>query len=148
MSESDISVREVTAENWRDVAGLSVTQAQLAFVAEPSYYLALCCYDTWNPLAIYLGEDVIGFLMWGVDDDASCWLGGIIITRKQQGKGYGRRAVKAAVSTLQQQTGAAEFALSYQPENIVARTLYTSVGFRETGETEEEEIVARLRVKG
>lgn len=140
-----ITVRPVNAENWRDVAGLSVTAQQAQFVAEPSYYLALCCYDIWNPLAIYLGETVIGFMMWGMDDDASCWLGGIIIDKQQQRKGYGRKAIEAAIKTLGEQTGASEFALSYLAENVHAKRLYKAIGFNESGEMEDDEVVARLR---
>jgi len=144
-SEAKITVHPVDSDNWRDVARLSVDGEQSQFVAAPSYYLALCCYSTWYPLAIYRKQTVIGFMMWGVDDDESCWLGGILIDRLEQRKGYGRRAVKAAITMLKTQTNATEFALSYQAENTVARKLYKSIGFTETGEMEDGEIVARLR---
>lgn len=143
----DISVKPVDSDNWRDVAALTVNDDQKAFMAEPSYYLALCCYGTWNPLAIYLRDKVIGFMMWGIDDDTSCWLGGILIDREYQGKGYGRQAVQAAMTKLAEQNGSTEFALSYQPTNEAARHLYGSMGFSETGETEDNELVARLRIK-
>jgi diamine N-acetyltransferase len=73
--ESQVVLRPVDSENWRDIAHLRVTQSQREFVAEPSYYLALCCYgNDWRPLAICLGEQVIGFMMWAVDPaDNSCW---------------------------------------------------------------------------
>ena len=139
-----ITVRPVDSDNWRDVSALEVTEAQRDFVAEPNFYLALCCYDTWNPLAIYLSDAVIGFMMWGLEE-GSCWLGGIFIDRRYQGRGYGRRAVQAATEVLTAQTGASDFALSYQPTNEVAKHLYTSVGFVETGEMEDDEVVARLK---
>lgn len=147
-SSQQVTVRPVDANNWREVSALGTTQAQRTFVAEPTFYLALCCYDTWNPLAIYLGETVIGFMMWGIDDDESCWLGGILIDQAHQQKGYGRRAVQEALGILNKQTGASEFALSYRPNNAVARQLYTSMGFVETGEMEDDEVVARLRRNG
>ena len=77
-NETQISLRPVTNDNWRNVAILKVSEAQREFVAEPSYYLALCCYgNDWRPLAIYLDEQVIGFMMWAIDPaDGSCWLGG------------------------------------------------------------------------
>ena len=34
-------------------------------------------------------------------------------------------------------------ALSYSPENTAARELYASLGFVETGEQEDDEVVAR-----
>ncbi len=85
-------------------------------------------------------------MMWGIDDDESCWLGGILIDKEQQQKGYGRKAVEAAVKMLQVETGATEFALSYEEDNGVARALYRSIGFNETGELEDFEIVSRMKV--
>ena len=52
-TESRVTLHTVTSDNWRDVAALELTEVQRAFVAEPSCYLALCCYgDDWHPLAI------------------------------------------------------------------------------------------------
>jgi len=140
-----IILSPVDRENWREVAHLEVAPSQREFVAEPSYYLALCCYGDWNPLAICLGGKVIGFMMWAVDPaDGSCWLGGILIDLEFQRKGYGRQAVKAAISRLADQGGYQDFALSYQPENTAAANLYRDLGFIETGEWEDEEKVARF----
>ena len=38
-----------------------------------------------------------------------------------------------------------DLALSYAPDNSVARHLYSDLGFIETGELAEDDIVARLR---
>lgn len=141
-----ITLHPVNSDNWRAVAKLQVTPAQRQFVAEPCYYLALCAYgSTWTPLAICLGDDVIGFMMWAVDPaDKSCWLGGVLIDRGHQRCGYGRQSVQAAIQMLAQEYGHNRFALSYQPTNAVAARLYRTLGFRETGEWEDDEAVARL----
>ena len=34
--------------------------------------------------------------------------------------------------------------LSYEPENVVAKSLYASLGFMETGKIEEGELVAKM----
>ena len=117
-------------------------------MTEPSYYLALCSYgEDWRPLAIYLGQQVIGFLMWAVDStDGSCWLGGILIDQGYQQRGYGRRAIQAAMTMLTEQHGHQNFALSYSPDNP-AKHLYHSLGFIETDEWEDDEVVARLSLK-
>jgi len=143
-----VALHTVSSENWRDVAALEVTEAQQAFVAEPSYYLALCCYgDTWHPLAVSTDAGVIGFVMWAVDPaDGSCWLGGILIDRAYQRQGYGREAVRAAVTMLSEAQGYQDFALSYSPSNTAAKRLYEALGFVETGEWEGDEVVARLSV--
>jgi diamine N-acetyltransferase len=148
-SETDgarIALHPVDRGNWRAVARLKVSEAQREFVAAPSYYLALCCYGGgWRPLAVCLDERVIGFMMWAVDPaDGSCWLGGILIDQSMQRRGYGRQAVQAAMGMLTSEHGYKNFALSYQPANLVAKELYRKLGFVETNEWEDDEIVARL----
>jgi diamine N-acetyltransferase len=44
--------------------------------------------------------------------------------------------------------GCDEVAISYEPENELARQLYATCGFRETGEVIEGETVARLSFGG
>jgi len=143
--ENQVTLRPVTRDNWREVAKLRVAESQHDFVAEPSYYLALCSYDgLWQPLAIYLGEQVIGFMMWAVDtDDGSCWLGGILIDKNHQRKGYGWQAIQAAIDKLAEKHGYQNFALSYSPENPT-KHLYHKLGFTETADWEDDEVVARL----
>jgi diamine N-acetyltransferase len=143
--EKQIALRPVSRDNWREVTKLEVNETQREYVAEPCYYLALCSYgELWQPLAIYLGEQVIGFLMWAIDtDDGSCWLGGILIDQKHQQKGYGRQAIQAAISMLAKRHGYHQFALSYSPDNP-AKNLYHKLEFTETGEREGGEVVARL----
>lgn len=144
-NENSINLRPVNRDNWRDIAKLKVAETQLEFVAEPTYYLAMCSYgEIWHPLAIYSGEQVVGFMMWGVDTaDGSCWFGGIIIDQAQQRKGFGRQAIRAAIAMLAQQHGFKNFALSYSPANP-AKRLYHELGFKETDECEDDEVVARL----
>ena len=118
-NQTQVTPRGVNRENWREVAKPKVIESQREFVAEPSYYLALCSYgELWQPLAIYLDEQVIGFLMWAVDsDDGSCWLGGILIDQKYQQQGYGRKVIQAAIAMLAEEGGYQNFALSYAPDN-------------------------------
>lgn len=144
--QPQVCLRPVTRENWRAVARLKVTEAQREFVAEPCYYLALCCYGgDWHPLAMDVDGQVVGLMMWAVDEkDGSCWLGGILVDQAVQGRGYGRRAVREAVSMLNREHGYRHFALSYQPANLAARHLYQKLGFIETTEWEDDEVVARL----
>lgn len=145
-NEKQVSLRPVNQENWRNVAKLKVSDAQREFVAEPCHYLALCCYgNDWRPLAIYLDEQVIGFMMWSTDPaDGSCWLGGIMVDQRMQNYGYGTLAVQAAITMLHDEYGYRNFALSYQPANLVAKHIYSKLNFLETNEWEDDEVVARL----
>jgi diamine N-acetyltransferase len=143
-----VSLRPVDAGSWRDVARLTVAPGQERFVASPTYYLALCAYgDVWQPMSVNDARSgqVVGFLMWGIDDaDGSCWLGGVLVDATHQGHGVGRAAIIEALRVLGPRGRSAGFALAYHPDNSVARSLYASLGFVETGEVDDDEVVARL----
>ncbi len=142
-----IAVRAIDASNFREALDLQVTHEQTAWVATTARYLALCGYGgLWHALGLYADTEMVGFAMWARDDtDGSHWIGGLIIDRRRQRRGYGRAAVQALVEWLRQEQDATELALSYHPANEVARRLYTGLGFTETGEYEGDEVVARLR---
>lgn len=145
-NDVQVSLRPVSDDNWRKVAKLKVSEAQRQFVAEPCYYLALCNYGKgWQPLTIYLGEQVIGFMMWATDEaDGSCWFGGIIIDQEMQNRGYGQLTVQAAIKLMNEKHGYRDFALSYQPANLAGKHVYSKLGFVEMDEWEDDEIVARF----
>lgn len=48
---------------------------------------------------------------------------------------------------LSAEHGYQHFALSYHPNNLVAKHLYSTLGFTETEEWEDDEIVARLTLE-
>ncbi len=145
-----VTLRPVDATIRSAVLALAVRSEQASFVATPDTYLRMC--DTggvWQPLAVLEGDRVVGFLMWGVDeDDDSCWLGGFIVDAAHQGRGLGRAAVLAALEMLVEQGSKAGFALSYEAENVTAAGLYTSLGFVPTGERVDDEVVARRPPSG
>lgn len=146
MGVKALALAEVGPENWRDCVALEVEEGQREFVATIEHYLALCAYGDlpWHPLAVRVGERVVGFVMWGIEEaDGSFWIGGLVIDRKEQRKGHGRAVVEALVARAREE-GRPSVALSYNPENTVARGLYASLGFKELGEMEGDEIVARL----
>jgi diamine N-acetyltransferase len=140
-----LSLREVDGENWRACAAVEVQDEQRDFVMPVSYYLALCHYGgVWHPLAICVDGEVVGFVMWAVDpSDRSGWLGGLTIDRRHQGRGYGAAAAEAVISRFKGHHGCQSAALSYSPTNARARGLYAALGFAETGELEDDELVAR-----
>ena len=139
-----VVLEPVTADNWRACAALTVHSDQRRFVSEVTYYLCLCTYgDVWHPLAVRHDGEVAGFVMWGVDDDGSRWIGGLVIDAAHQRRGIGLAAVRELRDRLIAEPGCPNVALSYLPDNTVARELYRRLGFRETGETEGREVVAR-----
>ena len=143
---STVDLHPVNSANWRACAALSVTADQARFVAPVTYYLCLCTYgDTWQPLAVVRDGMVVGFCMYGLDDDGSAWIGGLLVDQSQQRTGVARAVVTALIQRFVGEPGCPGMALSYAPDNVGARALYRSLGFVETGETEDDgaEVVAR-----
>jgi len=146
---STVELEPVTAANWRDCAALTVRPEQARYVAAVTFYLCLCTYGSvWKPLAITRGGAVVGFCMWGVDDDASRWIGGLVVDVSAQRSGVARAAVTMLVERFEAEADCPNVALSYSPDNVAAGKLYASLGFRETEETLDDgnEVVARRQV--
>ncbi len=143
-------LEDVGPDNRRACTGLEVDEQQQRFVVSVANYLAQCAEEDspWHPLAVRVQQEVVGFVMWGVDPaDQSFWIGGLIIDRRHQRQGHGR-AVVAQLLALAASNGHHQAALSYDTQNTMARSLYASMAFIETGElTEDGETVARKQLK-
>lgn len=138
-------LEDVGPSNWRAVCDVEPRPEQARFVTSTARYLCLCHYgDDWNPVAIVHDDQVVGFAMWAVDTDDSRWIGGLVVDAAWQGRGIGEAAVRLLVEMLTAQAGATNIALSYEPDNHRARALYRRLGFVETGEVEDDEVIARL----
>jgi diamine N-acetyltransferase len=142
-----ITLTPVTADNWRDACKLSVREDQRGFVASNLYSIAESrFYETWSPMAVYAGDEMVGFVMWGRDDEPSepeWWIIRLMVDHSYQGKGYGKAAALAAIEATRAE-GARDVYLSFEPENTFARALYERLGFVDTGRVEGGEIVYRL----
>jgi len=61
-----MELRDVDADNWREVVRIGSREDQGRFVASVAYYLNLCHYgEEWQPLALYQDGESVGFAMWG-----------------------------------------------------------------------------------
>lgn len=138
-----INFREITTENWHECANLSVTKEQENFVAPNSYSLTQALYDDdeWITRAIYDDATMIGFIMYGVNDDETSYICRYMIDKRYQGKGYGKAALAQILDLLKNTFKCKEVGLSEVPENYVAKKLYGSLGFEFTGEIDDGEEV-------
>jgi diamine N-acetyltransferase len=133
----------VTPATWEECARLTVHEHQRAFVADVAWYLRDSADGgVWHPVAAVLEDRVVGFAVWAVDDDGSGWIGGVVVDAAAQGRGIGRRLVQLLMAQLLE-AGAPSLGLTYAPANTVARDLYASLGFVESGERDGDEVVAR-----
>ncbi|MFC0508595.1 GNAT family N-acetyltransferase [Micromonospora costi] len=141
-----VTLRPVDDDNWRVVADVAPRDDQRDWVpALAARYLLLTMRsDVWTSLAVYADETVVGHVMWGVDDDGSHWIGGMVIDASEQGRGIGRAAVATLAGWLAAREGHPAVRLAYHPENTAAAALYTALGFHPTGAMEDDEVVAEL----
>jgi diamine N-acetyltransferase len=142
----NISLQPVTRANFSAVVELTVTPKQADFVSPNLYSLAEAYLEpTWTPLAIYAGDVLVGFAMFGRDDETGrWWIMRYMIDVQHQGKGYGTAALPGLIDLIVERHGCGELFLGYEPNNEVARRLYARMGFAPTGEVVGDEIIARL----
>lgn len=145
----EITLRAVTKENYEAVIGLRVADNQLNFVAPNVHSIAESkIYPECIPTAIYAGDTLVGFLMYGLDDESQRhYIIRFMIDARYQGRGYGRAALAKIVERMRELPGCSRIYLSYEPENVGAERLYFQYGFVPTGEIIEGEKVACLTLE-
>ncbi len=142
----DITFRPVTWANFSAVIELAITPEQTEFLTPNLNSIAEAYLEpTWTPLAIYAGDVLIGFAMFGRDDETGrWWIMRYMIDVQHQGKGYGTAALPGLIDLIVERHGCSELFLGYEPNNEVASRLYARMGFAPTGEVVGDQIIARL----
>lgn len=159
-----VRLEKVNSKNVWDLLKLRVNKAQESFVAPNDLsiieaYISITGNGHAFPFGIFADDVPVGFLMIGYDVDESyenppqiaygnysLWR--LMIDEKYQKNGYGKEAIKLALDFIKTfPCGKAEYCyLSYEPENVVAKKLYSEFGFIENGEMDDEEVVAVLQL--
>ena len=159
-----LKLEKVNGRNVWDILKLGVSENQKSFVAGNDTsiieaYTTIAGNGYVFPFGIYEDDTPVGFLMIGFDTD-DYWedappiakgnynLWRLMIDKNFQNKGYGREAVRLALQFIKTfPCKEAEYCwLSYEPDNDVARHLYHSFGFVETGEKDCNELIAVLKL--
>jgi diamine N-acetyltransferase len=140
--------KEITKENWEECIELKVSKEQENYVASNAYSILEAKFsEGLYPLAIYDDETMVGFLMYEKDDGTKdIGMCRLMIDMKYQNKGYGKAAIVKLLDFIKEKYGSTPFYTSFEPENIVAKKIYESIGFRETGEKLEGEILLKLNL--
>ena len=162
--QSMLRLERINGKNVWDILELKVAKEQEGFVASNDVsiieaYTAITGNGYAYPFGIYENDTPIGFLMIGFDkddywDDAPQIASGnynlwrFMIDRKFQNMGYGKEALSLALDFINSSPcGKAEYCwLSYEPENDIAKHLYHSFGFEETGDMDGKELIAVLKL--
>ncbi len=99
-----LTIREVTRENWQDALRMAVHPEQQRFIAEVVPIAAIALAKAyirpggllWLPYAFYAGTEMIGFTTLACDPDSSdnYWIFHFFIDKEYQGQGYGKQALR------------------------------------------------------
>ncbi|AFY99417.1 GNAT family N-acetyltransferase [Calothrix sp. PCC 6303] len=152
MSESNIEVtlREITKDNWRDILRLKVAPYQEQFVASNAMSIAEAHFNpevAWFR-AIYAGDVPVGFLM--LEDDVvrqEYFLWRFMIDEQYQGRGYGRKALELFFAHVKTRPGADAIETSCVPAKGSPGLFYEKMGFVYTGQEENGELVMRRELQ-
>ena len=160
-----MKLQPVSWENYDELIALEVHDNQKSFVAsnlkslaQAYVYWANNDYNFLPPIVfgIYDGEVPVGFttIVYEAGEGGyesnngqpryNLWR--FMIDKNHQGKGYGKAAMKEIINYLRTKPKgeAPTIYVSYKPDNNATRKLYAGVGFVETGEIDDDEVVARL----
>jgi diamine N-acetyltransferase len=150
-----VSLREVSAENWRAALELDVHPDQRRFVAGYAPIAAIALAKAyirpggavWEPYAIYAGSTLVGFLELAYTPGSyhDYWVFHFFIDQRFQGQGYGKAALARLITLIQERRpDCRTLQLVVHPENHRAQQLYLRAGFRATGATRWGEPVYQL----
>ncbi|MCE5314549.1 MAG: GNAT family N-acetyltransferase [Armatimonadota bacterium] len=145
----DIELKEVTRESWPEVMNLALKLEQGGLVA-PNFYRVreFKAEPEFVQLAIFNGEEVVGFAMYGRDpDDGKYWIFRLMIDVDHQRQGFGKAALVKLIELMSKIPGCDEIYVGYRPENFVAHALHLSLGFQRTGQMLQGEYIAMLDLR-
>lgn len=145
-ADREVTLREITKENLRDILKLKVAPHQEAFVAPNAVSIAQAYFDreiAWFR-AIYAGDVPVGFLM--LEDDTAkqeYFLWRFMIDERYQRQGYGRKALELLFEHVKTRPGATILYTSCVPAEGGPGPFYEKMGFVYTGEKEDDELCMR-----
>ena len=116
------------------------------FVASNAFSIAQSkVQESWTVKAIYNEDLMIGFTMYGYCNEYDFYeICRLMIDHKYQGKGFGRISLRKIIEEMKKNEDCKDIYISFDPKNNIARSLYESLGFKDTGKTLEEELLFKL----
>ena len=164
-----IELRKITGDNIDEVIALEVEENQKDFLetTNPRSFADAHMLNAdgipATPFAIYADEVMVGFLMYIYDTldhesfenevfygKKSYFIWHIMIDKSHQGKGYGKLAFEKMLMDIETKpNGEAEYvSLFYRTSNVIAKTLYASFGFVDTGIIQNNSMLSIKKLDG
>ncbi len=139
--------RNIDKSNYWECMALAVDESQRYFVADNKQSLVEAAYeDGLYVLGIYHAETMVGFVLYDYDDTFPGWsMSRFMIGKQFQGKGYGKKAVLDFLEYFKRKHNADKIYISVSLNNMVARKMYSDIGFLELKEVEYTFMDRRFR---
>lgn len=144
-----ITLAEINMSNFIEVIELYQSEEDKNMVASNVFSLAEAYADkVSHPLAIYADKLLVGMIMYDYNlKERKAYISRIMITTPEQGKGYGTDALRIVTDKIKEIDECKVIQISYHPKNEKARSSYRKVGFIETNDYVDGEIIALLKIR-
>mgnify|MGYP003112558885 FL=1 len=136
----EVSLRQVTKENYEEVCELDVTKEQEDYVACNMWSIVESQYNEgYETRVVYMKEEPVGFFMWVKESEIKVSIWRFMVDKKHQQKSIGRVSLNLALAEIKKVSDLQEIEICYNPKNPVAKEFYSSFGFYEVGMDEDDE---------
>ena len=140
-----VALKCITEDNFLEAFRLKLRKDQEEFVSHPIRSLAQAYVyrNQCQPFGIYQDEEMVGYVMVIYDYDVPEYdIWHMMIDETRQGKGYGKEALKRVLEYIETKPFGEcnRVALTCNQQNDPGLRLYRSLGFKETGNVDEDEI--------
>jgi len=152
--DAEVTLREVTADTLGAILALEVFDEQRDYVASNAKSIAQAHFrqEAWFR-AIYAGDIPVGFVMLhdenlrnDVRQNDYYFLWRLMIDKRYQNFGFGRRALQLLIEHVKQRPNAKVLFSSFRDGPRSPGGFYAKLGFERTGNETDGEIEIRLRL--
>ena len=147
----DLILEKINESNFIECFNLKLGEGQNKFVSHPirSLAQAYVYYNQCTPFGIYQGNVMVGYVMVIYDYDEETYnIWHMMIDEKYQEKGYGTEALKLALDYIKSKPfgESNKVMLTCNIDNSHGIHIYEKVGFKDTGERDDNEMVMKLEL--
>ncbi len=143
-----VKLMKIVRDNFDKVIELELEEAQEKYLPSNVYSIAESTLSPlFHPRAICLNDNVVGFLMYqfgesGDFDEDDCTIWRFMVDRKHQNTGIGKIAMGLLLEEIKAHGRCKLVDVYYYPQNLVAKKLYASYGFKEVGDRDDGTLIA------
>ena len=147
--KKELNLKKIEEENFIECFNLKLKDGQDKFVSHPirSLAQAYVYYKQCTPFAIYKENIIVGYFMVIYDYDEETYnIWHMMIDETYQGKGYGTRALELCIDYIKSKPfgKSNDVILTCNIDNTHSIYIYKKLGFIDTMERDEDEIIMKL----